>query len=107
MELFSYTMLSGYLVFVTPELRERVLSWNARSQAGQRLGALCARLDILARFRHQQSDDQASLLVARARDGRAHQGLAAFRELARGTPLLFPLWLPLLLVTWRQRRGSD
>lgn len=105
-ELFSYTMLSGYLVFVTPELRERALSWNARTPAGQRLGALFARLDILARFRHEQSDDQATLLVARDRDGKAHQGLAAFRELARATPVLFPLWLPLLLATWRQRRGS-
>jgi hypothetical protein len=105
-ELFSYTMLSGYLVFVTPELRERALSWNARTQVGQRLGALCARLDILARFRHEQSNDQTTLLVARDRDGKAHQGLGAFRELARATPVLFPLWLPLLLLTWQKRRGS-
>ncbi|HEX2872923.1 MAG TPA: HTTM domain-containing protein [Polyangiaceae bacterium] len=104
--LFSYTMLSGYLVFVTPELRERALSWNARRQAGQRLGALCARLDILARFRHEQRDDQTPLLVTRDRDGRLHEGLSAFRELARATPILFPLWLPLLLVTWPKRRGS-
>ncbi len=105
-ELFSYTMLSGYLVFVTPELRQRALSWNVRTQTGQRLAALCVRLDILARFRHERSHDQPTLLVARDRDGNAHHGLSALRELARATPVLFPLWLPLLLVTWRRRRGS-
>lgn len=104
-ELFSYTMLSGYLVFVTPELRERCLSWNTRTRAGQTLGAMFARLDILARFRHEQSAEQTTLLVTRDREGRAHQGLAAIRELARAIPVLFPLWLPLLLLTWRQRRG--
>lgn len=104
--LFSYTMVSGYLVFVTPELRERALSWNAHTQAGQRLGALFVRLDVLARFRHQQCNDQTTLLVTRDRDGKLHRGLSAFRELARATPILFPLWLPLLLVTWRTRRGS-
>lgn len=102
-ELFSYTMLSGYLVFVTPELRERTVSWNARSQAGQTLAKLCQRLDVLARFRHQQADDQASLLVTRDRAGIAHRGLSAWRELARATPLLFPLWLPLSVLTWRER----
>jgi len=105
-ELFSHTMLCGYLVFVTPELRERSLSWNARTSAGQMLGRLCARLDFLARFRHEQVDRQATLLVARDRAGTVHSGLSAWRELARATPLLFPLWLPLLLLTWRQRRGS-
>ena len=106
-ELFSYTMLSGYLVFVTPELRERSVSWNARSQAGQALGELCSRLDVLARFRHEQVDGQASLMVARDRAGIAHRGLSAWRELARATPLLFPLWLPLSILTWRERRETN
>lgn len=105
--LFSYTMLSGYLVFVTPELRERSVSWNARSSAGQALGWLCARIDILARFRHEQVDGQANLLVARDRAGIAHRGLSAWRELAQATPLLFPLWLPLRLVTWNERRETN
>ena len=106
-ELFSYTMLSGYLVFVTPELRERSVSWNARSQAGKALGELCSRLDVLARFRHEQVDGQASLMVARDRAGIAHRGLSAWRELARATPLLFPLWLPLSILTWRERRETN
>jgi len=105
-ELFSYTMLSGYLVFVTPELHERTLSWNARRPAGRALGSLCARLDVLARFRHEQVDGQASLLIARDRSGKPHHGLSAWRELARASPPLFPLWLPLRLLTWRERAPS-
>jgi len=101
-ELFSYTMMSGYLVFVTPELRERSVSWNARSRRGQALGWLCSRLDLLARFRHEQVDGQATLVVTRDRAGIAHRGLSAWRELARATPLLFPLWLPLRVWTWRE-----
>ena len=106
-ELFSYTMLSGYLVFVTPELRERSVSWNARSKVGQALGWLGSRLDVLARFRHVQVDGQATLLVARDREGIAHRGLSAWRELSRATPLLFPLWLPLRILTWRERRETN
>ncbi len=102
-ELFSYTMLSGYLVFVTPELRERTLSWNARSRSGIQLGALFARLDVLARFHHEHVDSQGALLVVRDRLGAVHRGLSAWRELARAMPLLFPLWLPLSLFTWRER----
>jgi hypothetical protein len=106
-ELFSYTMLSGYLVFVTPELRERSVSWNARTRAGKAWGKLCLLLDVFARFRHEQVDGQASLLVARDRAGIAHRGLSAWRELARATPLLFPFWLPLAIVTWRERRETN
>jgi hypothetical protein len=106
-ELFSYTMLAGYLAFVTPELHERSVSWNARSRAGRALGRLCSRLDLLARFRHVQVDGQATLLVARDREGIAHRGLSAWRELSRAMPLLFPLWLPLRLLTWRERRETS
>jgi hypothetical protein len=101
-ELFSYTMLSGYLVFVTPELRERSVSWDARSRQGRVLGWSSRRLDWLARFRHEQVDGQATLLVVRDREGVAHRGLSAWRELSRATPLLFPLWLPLRVLTWRE-----
>jgi hypothetical protein len=102
-ELFSYTMICGYLMFVTPEQRERSLSWNARSRAGKLLGALCSKLDILARFHHEHVEGQGALLVARDRVGAVHRGLSAWRELSRATPLLFPFWLPLSLLTWRER----
>lgn len=96
-ELFSYTTLCGYLVFVTPELRERVVSVGAAARHGPRLAQLLRWLDVLARFRHE-SHAGAELLWVRDRKGQAHRGLAALRELSRATPLLFPLWAPLALL---------
>jgi hypothetical protein len=104
-ELFSYTMLAGYIAFVTPELRERALSWRTRS-AGNFWSNACKRLDLLARFQHARSSDQHELLVATGRDGVTRRGLAAWRELARAFPPLFPLWLPLWLLTWREARKN-
>ncbi len=101
-ELFSYTMLCGYLVFVTPELRERRLSFNSSSPRGRGLAALFRRLDVLARFRHE-SHAEPELVRVVDRRGKPHHGLGALRELARATPLLFPLWAPLALVSWRRR----
>lgn len=102
-ELFSYTMIAGYLAFVTPELRQRALSWNLDAGAGRYGAALCRHLDILARFRHESTPGQGSLLRVTDRTGAVHEGLPAWRELARAFPPLFPLWLPLTLATLRQR----
>jgi Vitamin K-dependent gamma-carboxylase len=102
-ELFSYTMLGGYLVFATPELRQRQASWNPRGSLAKAWASLCQRLDVLARFETLAASGQSELLVVRDAEQRSHRGLSAWRELARATPLLFPLWLPLRLVTWRER----
>lgn len=99
-ELFSYTMLSGYVAFVTPELRERKLTLG---KTAERWLVRLRRLDFLSRFELQVSAEQSERLVVRDRQGRSHRGLPALRELARGIPLLYPLWLPLALVTWRKR----
>lgn len=99
-ELFSYTMLCSYLVFARPELHERRLVWSA---PGSRLRVLLGGLDWLRRFRHEQSDQPEPLVVV-DREGREHRGLPALRELSRAIPLLFPLWLPLRLLTWRSPR---
>jgi hypothetical protein len=101
-ELFSYTMLAGYLAFVTPELRERTLSFNAATPRGRRLTALFQRLDWLARFRHA-SHAEPELLRVVDRAGNTHRGLNAVRELCRATPLLFPLWAPLALFARKPR----
>lgn len=101
-ELFSYTMLCGYLAFVTPELRERTVSWSTATRRGPGLAKLFQRLDLLARFRHE-THAEPELLRVHDRGGTAHRGLAALRELCRATPLLFPLWAPLALVSYRRK----
>lgn len=105
-ELFSYTMIAGYLAFVTPELRERSVSWSLATPRGQRWASFCKRFDVLARFNHQSSATQASLLRVTDRSGTEHEGLPAWRELARAFPPLFPAWLPLTLLTLRRPRSS-
>jgi hypothetical protein len=105
-ELFSYTMIAGYLAFVTPELRERTLSFSLKTPAGQRCASLCRHLDLLARFQHASAPDQAPLLRVTDRSGATHEGLPAWRELARAFPPLFPLWLPLALITFRKPAPS-
>jgi hypothetical protein len=102
-ELFSYLMVSSYLVFVTPQLRTRRLQWAPENARAKRLSALLLRLDWLARFRHEQQPAAGPLLIARDRSGKAHVGWAAAREVAGATPLLFPLWLPLGFVAWWRR----
>ncbi|RYZ04569.1 MAG: hypothetical protein EOO73_23320 [Myxococcales bacterium] len=103
-ELFSATMLVGYVAFVRPEVRERTLGWDTARPLGRRLFQLFSRLDVLARFDHGAC--AGALLVARDRDGHEHRGLAAWRELARAMPPLFPLWLPLALLTARRRTSA-
>jgi hypothetical protein len=101
-ELFSYTMLSGYVAFAKPELAERRASFGGQKR-GPRLRSLFARLDWLNRFETTASPEQRSWLVVRDRMGASHSGLRALRELTRATPALFPLWLPLAVMTWRPR----
>jgi hypothetical protein len=87
--IFSVLMLLGYLAFVRPELEERTLILPRR---GQR--RLAAALDWLRRFRITPGER----FTVVDREGRAHTGRAALAELARATPLLFPLWPLLRLV---------
>lgn len=103
-ELFSYTMLGGYLAFVTPERRERTALWHPQSRGATCLFWSCLRLDVLQRFEHRVVPQQRELLIVLDREQREQRGLAAFAELARATPLLFPAWLPLWLLSQRRRR---
>lgn len=105
-ELFSYTMLGGYLAFVSPERRERTALWHPKSRGAGLLFWFCRRLDVLCRFEHRLEPQQRELLIVRDRLQREHRGLAALRELSRATPLLFPLWLPLWLLS-RALRGGE
>ena len=60
---------------------------------GKRVARALRYLDWLARFR-VEARAQARLRVT-DRHGGASLGLGALAALARGIPLLFPLWLPL------------
>jgi Vitamin K-dependent gamma-carboxylase len=105
-ELFSYTMLSGYVAFARPELCERRARF--RMSGGGRLAkTTLSWLDWLSRFQLELSADQRALVAVRDREGTWHEGLAALRELTRATPALFPLWLPLWFLSWRRRADPD
>lgn len=100
-ELFSYTTLAVYLLFVRPATRERALELPP---ARDGLRGLVSALDWLARFELRPAPAGAPL-VAIDRDGRRASGFAAFVLLCRALPLLFPLWLPLAIVERVLARG--
>jgi Vitamin K-dependent gamma-carboxylase len=100
-ELFSYTTLAVYLLFVRPATRERALELPS-ARGGLR--RLVSALDLLARFELRPAPAGAPL-VAIDRDGRRASGFAAFVLLCRALPLLFPLWLPLAIVERILARG--
>jgi hypothetical protein len=100
-ELFSYLMWTSFVLFVTPELRERRLlvaddaRWIARAVRA---------LDWLARFTVEvvpRAEIGAALCVI-DRDGTRATGMRGLAALARAVPLLFPLWLPLVVATRRR-----
>lgn len=95
-ELFSYVMAAAYIAFVTPEVRERVVELDPATASGRRLARALPFLDWLARFR--VSARTGARLRITGRRGTAQEGPAGLAELARGIPLLFPLWLPLAAV---------
>jgi hypothetical protein len=92
-ELFSYVMAASYVAFVAPEVRERVVELDPTIGPGRFVAKALPFLDWLARFRVETRTG--SPLAVRDRSGVRHVGGAAFVELSRATPLLFPLWLPL------------
>jgi hypothetical protein len=96
-ELFSYVMGAAYLSFVVPELRQRSVELDPKTRLGRRVGRVLRWFDWLARF--QVAVRAGAPLAVVDRSGRRHQGVGAFSELARATPALFPLWLPLKAVS--------
>ena len=106
-ELFSYTMLAGYLVFVTPELRERRVSWNVQQPAGKRLSALFARLDFFARFQHEQAIEQAALCSSCATAKALPIAVSPpGASLPARRHCSFRCGYPLRLLTWRRSVAS-
>jgi hypothetical protein len=96
-DLFSWLMLSAYVLIATPELRQRTFSYDPRLRAGRLLGAIVPRLDWLMRFQ-VEARPMAEAFEIRDRDGSSLRGRAALTGLFRTLPMLFPLWLPVALL---------
>ncbi len=100
-ELFSFVMWAAYLWFCVPECRERRL-YFVSGTGGERIARWLPRWDWLRRFEVLALPRGLSArlgLLGVDRDGRSAEGMAAIALLARGVPLLFPLWPLLHLVT--------
>jgi hypothetical protein len=99
---FSWLMILAYALFATHDLRARSISFDPSHRASALVARGAQLLDWLARFRvtpwTPDGLERTRHLVVRDRDGRSYTGLAAAVMLARCLPLLFPLWVPLLLV---------
>ncbi len=104
-ELFSYVMAAGYVAFVVPELGERVVQLDPATPLGRVLARTISWLDWLRRFRIERRIGSSIRVLDRA--GRAAGGVGALAVLARGLPLLFPLFGPLALTALFFRRGSS
>jgi len=107
-ELFSWLMWASYLAFVSPELRERCFEYDPDRAAGRALARLVLLLDWCARFDVSPlpfgERGRAACYVTN-RQGHRTDGIGGATHLAAAIPLLFPLWLPLALVT-RSRNFS-
>ncbi|HTA93034.1 MAG TPA: HTTM domain-containing protein [Polyangiaceae bacterium] len=101
-ELFSWIMGASYLAFVTPELRERRLEYDPENERGRALARVLGWLDWCARFEitpRPANETWAGAFRVIGRDGVATRGLRGAALLAQATPALFPLWLPLELLS--------
>ena len=100
-ELFSWLMVSAYLAFVVPELRERRFEFDARSALGRTLARALGMLDWCARFEiveRPQTEPMAASFYVTDRAGNTAHGLRGTAQLAEALPALFPLWAPLALL---------
>jgi uncharacterized membrane protein YphA (DoxX/SURF4 family) len=96
-ELFTWLSLAVYALFAVPALRERAVIYDPERPWGSFVARAVTRLDWLARF-EIRADPGAALgheFVIVDRDGTRAAGLLAVALIARATPLLFPLSVPL------------
>jgi hypothetical protein len=96
---FSWLTLAVYALFSTPDASARRLEFDPARPLARALARAVQQADWLARFEVRPLSRECAAagppLVAVDRDGTAAVGLRAVAVIARGTPLLFPLWLPL------------
>jgi Vitamin K-dependent gamma-carboxylase len=104
-ELFSWVMGASYLAFVVPELRQRRFEYDSEHGLGRALASGLRWLDWCARFEivPKKMAAAGNTFSVIGRDGTPRQGLGRLALLAEATPLLFPLWPPLLLAANLER----
>lgn len=93
-EVFSWLVLTVYVLFARPELQERVLHFDPGSARSRRLARWVRIFDWLRRYRFEAAPAHFERVQLRDRDGRMVEGHEAWLLLARTLPALFPLWLP-------------
>jgi hypothetical protein len=108
-ELFGWLTLTIYALFAVPKTRERVFLYDPARTAGRRLARLLRAIDWLQRFEVREGTDGLSghAFAIIDRDRSVASGLLGLAQLARATPVLFPLSLPLLAVGRLTARGRD
>jgi hypothetical protein len=108
-ELFGWLSVATYALFATPTTRERVLFYDPSSRFAALLAGFIRWFDWLARFELRPGGVSlgASPFAVEDRDGSIATGLLGVARLARATPILFPLSLPLLVLARWGRRNQD
>ncbi|HEY8041242.1 MAG TPA: HTTM domain-containing protein [Polyangiaceae bacterium] len=109
-ELFTFVTFAVYALFVTPEVRERKLFYDASRARGRAIARLVTLLDWFARFEVRPWAPDAvraghAVVVVR-RDGSRATGVRALAMVTRCTPLLFPVWAPVALIASFTRGGD-
>ena len=109
-ELFTWLTLTSYAFFVTPDLRARKFFFDPSRPRGKWIARAVMGLDWFARFemRPWAPDHlrKGHAIVVVRRDGSRATGIRALTMVARCTPLLFPLWVPLALVASFTKGGD-
>ncbi len=99
-ELFGWLTITMFALFAQPTLRERAFLYDPSRGSARAAARLIRALDWLARFeiRAAEAPSEHAVVVV-DRDGSSRVGLAAVAAVARAIPLLFPLSMPLLLLS--------
>jgi len=108
-ELFGWLSITIYALFAVPQVRERSLFYDPARGLEAALARFVGWFDWLARFDvrpHDAARGGPSFAVI-DRDGSSATGLAGFARIARATPVLFPLSVPLFVLAKLVARRDD
>jgi hypothetical protein len=107
---FTWLTLAIYALFATPDVRARKLFYDSSRRRARVIARLVSALDWLARFEIKpwapDAVKKGHAVVVVRRDGTHATGIGALAMIARSTPLLFPLWGPLAIVSSFTKGGE-